>query len=132
MKETVGNVAGTASASRPRLICVTGTGAPGPVSGVRFDADRRTVRWNAHPRAKSYDVVRGNLMSLRSSAGNFLVPAPVCVENEGTDLQADLSMTPTPGQALYILVRATECNGALGTWNDAGTTTRDTLNALCP
>jgi hypothetical protein len=54
------------------------------------------------------------------------------VENESIDLQADVSMTPTPGQAIYVLVRATECNGALGTWNDAGTSARDVLSALCP
>ena len=133
VKETVQNVAGPGSVVRSRLVCVTGTGAPGPVSGAAFDADRRTLRWTAHPRGGSYDVVRGSLTSLRSSGGSFPGSSPVCVETDGIDLAADVATTPATGQAIYVLVRAVECGGALGTWNDAGTSGRDAgLSGLCP
>ena len=125
------NVAGQGSTTRARLICVTGVGPPGPVTGLLFDADRRTVRWNAHPRGGSYDVVRGSLSALRASAGSFPSSSPVCVENDGQDLLADVVQTPSSGQALYVLVRAIECNGALGTWNDAGSN-RDPGLTICP
>jgi PKD repeat protein len=133
VKETVTNVAGSASTTRSRLICATGAGAPGPVTGLRFDANRTTVRWNAHPRGGSYDVVRGNLTALRGSGGNYATSSPFCTENDGTDLAATVSLTPVTGQALYVLVRAVECNGTHGTWNDAGTVARDAgLSAPCP
>ncbi|HEX5043734.1 MAG TPA: metallophosphoesterase [Candidatus Polarisedimenticolaceae bacterium] len=131
VKETVTNVAGSASATRSRLICVTGSGAPGAVTGLRFDANRTTVRWNAHPRGGSYDVVRGNLSALRTSGGSYPASSPICAENDGTDLTANLLLNPAPGQALYVLVRAVECNGTIGTWNDAGTN-RDPGLVICP
>ena len=115
------------------LICVTGTGAPGPVLGLRFDPDRSTVRWTAHQRGGSYDVVRGSLSALRSSGGNYSTSSPVCVENDGIDLTASVPLTPTASQAIYVLVRAVECNGTVGTWNDVGTLARDAaLSGFCP
>jgi len=133
VKESVTNVAGPASTVRSRLICVSGAGAPGPVTGLRFDADRHTVRWNAHPRGGSYDAMRGDLLALRASSGSFPASSPICVENDGQDLMTDVAQTPASGQALYVLVRAVECNGALGTWNDAGTAARDAgLGTACP
>lgn len=132
VKETVTNVAGSAFTVRSRLVCVTGTGTPGPVAGLRFDPNRTTVRWNAHPRGGAYDVVRGSLSALRSAAGNYASSSPVCVENDGTDLTASVSQTPTAGQAFYILVRAIECSGTTGTWNDGGTVNRDASLVPCP
>jgi hypothetical protein len=54
------------------------------------------------------------------------------VENDGTDLTASVSQTPAAGQAIYVLVRVIECNGTIGTWNDAGTTGRDPGLLICP
>ena len=105
---------------------------PGELQNARF-TDGSTLVWDTIPDSPHYDVVRGSLSALRASAGSFPSSSPVCVENDGQDLLTDVAQTPAAGQAIYILARAVECNGTVGTWNDAGTTSRDAgLSGICP
>ena len=61
------------------------------------------LQWSAIPDATAYDVVRGGLAFLRSSAGNFSTSTSVCLANEPSGTHLVDSDTPSPG-------------GGSGTW----------------
>jgi hypothetical protein len=108
-------------------------GLPGAVSGLRFDADRQTLRWTAAANAQSYDVLRGSLDVLHTSSGDFDAAADACAADDvaGTSL-ADIAV-PSPGTASFWLVRGVGCGGLPGTWDDGSVrqvNSRDV--AVCP
>ena len=62
-------------------ICVHG-GVPGPIDGLTIQPDRATIRWNPLPASGSYDVVRGDLLDLRSTGGDFGSAQRLCVVDD--------------------------------------------------
>jgi hypothetical protein len=132
----VTNLAGTASLTKSRLVCATGTGPMPPVSGLALGANKTTWSWIKPNRAGTYDLLRGNLNGLRAASGNFAASSPICVASDLTTTQADDATAPAPGAALFWIVRVTECAGLAGTWNEgvpSQVATRDGgLAAACP
>jgi hypothetical protein len=118
VREDVSNLAGTASLTKPRLVCVTGSGAMPPVSGVQIAADRSSWTWTTPARTGTYDMVRGSLTALRAAAGSFAASSPSCVAIGVTGPGASDATIPAPGASLYWLVRVKECGGLTGTWSD--------------
>ena len=96
---------------------------PGEVSGLTLDADRRTLRWAGVPGARSYDVLRGSLSSLRSGGG-----APTCLAPATALTTADDPAAPPVGGAWY-LVRGSDCGGLAGT---LGAGHDASFGAACP
>jgi hypothetical protein len=88
---------------------------PGPTRGLRLHSDKTTVQWTACG-GSTYDVVRGDLVLLRSSAGDFTTSLVDCVENESTDLSSSDPNQPTVGGAFYYLVRTSSVCGS-GTYD---------------
>jgi hypothetical protein len=136
VREDVTNLAGTASVTKQALVCVTGSGPMPAVSGLQIAADRTTWSWTKPPRAGTYDLLRGDLTSLRAAAGNFAASSPTCVANDLASPSANDATTPPPGGAIYWVARVTECGGLHGTWDDGSSSqsgSRDTgLAAVCP
>jgi len=136
VSEDVTNVAGTASVTDMRLVCVTGSGAMPPVSGLKVAADKSSFTWTKPARAGTYDVLRGNLVALRAAGGSFASSSPACVAHGLTAPGAADATIPAPGGALYWLARVRECGGLAGTWNDGVPSqvgSRDGgLTAACP
>ena len=118
VREDVTNLGGIASVTKPRLVCVTGSGPMPAISGLRIAANKTTWAWTKPARAGTYDVARGSLTALRASSGNFAASAPTCVANDLTSPGADDGTVPAAGGAFYWVVRVTECGGLKGTWND--------------
>jgi hypothetical protein len=118
VREDVTNLGGTASVTKPRLVCATGSGAMPAVAGLKIAADKASWTWTKPARAGTYDMVRGSLTALRAAAGNFASSSPVCVGPDLTSPSATDATAPSPGSALYWLVRVTECGGLNGTWAD--------------
>jgi len=106
------------------------------VSGLSVAANRATWTWTKPDRAGTYDVARGSLTALRAAAGNFAASSPSCVASDVTSPSTDDATEPVPDEALYWLVRVTECGGLEGTWADGHPSqvgTRDGgLAAACP
>lgn len=71
------------------------------------------LTWNAVPGAASYDLIKGDLLVLRSS-GSFAVSILACLENDGADQAAVDPAVPAPGNGFYYLVRPSG-----GTWDCA-------------
>jgi len=64
------------------------------------------MTWAAVPSAEFYDVAKGSLLALRSSAGDFAASLLGCVEDDSLDAGATDSTRPSLGDGFYYLVRA--------------------------
>ncbi len=111
------NTAGTVSASKIALICVSG----GPLTGTPqlVLPNRTAVSWSAMTAAR-YDVIRGSLGSLRSSGGDFGTTSPSCLVQATPDTTIEDPLEPGPSLGWYYLVRAVDCDDVAGTWDSGG------------
>ena len=53
-----------------------------------------------------YDVVRGDLLSLRASGGDFGVASIDCREEDSADTASTVAVPPVPGEPYFYLVRS--------------------------
>jgi len=79
---------------------------PGPIQGLRIADDKTTIRWDVEPLADRYEVLKGDLVSLRQSAGDFTVSLTECLESDSLDAQSADGLDPGSGQGFYYLARA--------------------------
>jgi hypothetical protein len=79
---------------------------PGLSSGLLIGIDKQTFSWDGEPVADRYDVVKGDLIALRSSNGNFNASLLDCLENDSGDTSAPDGLDPGSGAGWYYLVRA--------------------------
>jgi spore coat protein A len=89
-------------------------------TGLQAPLDLRVEKtrlwWGSLPAVTSYDLVRGNLGTLRSSAGNFASPlvTQACLADSSTETQWVHGETPGPEQGVWYLVRG----ASGGTYDD--------------
>ena len=97
--------------------------APPPaMPSLRLDAQGGNIvliHWEAAPGATSYDLVRGRLLALRSSAGDFSSATELCIENDFSYLSRLEGSFLVPGDGDWYLVRGIGC-GIPGTWDTPG------------
>jgi hypothetical protein len=96
------------------------------------------VSWAPLSGSDGYDVVVGDLASLRSSGGDWTLAVDRCAADSTTSTSVELSDTPAPGQGLWVLVRTERAgtptsydavgNGQRGTRDDG---VRESVNS-CP
>ena len=81
--------------------------------------DTARLQWAPLACALSYDVVRGQLTTLRSTSGDYALATSACLAND-TSLTTfdDASVTPPGG--LWFLVRGNGCGG-VGSYDEFGT-----------
>lgn len=98
---------------------------PGVVTGFLFMVDKEGMSWNTGLLADRYDVLKGDLMTLRSSGGDFNLSLLSCLEENSTDIQSIDSIEAGPGEGFYYLIRA-QANCKDGTYNtDQSSQTED-------
>ena len=78
--------------------------------------ERDRLVWLASLDATHYDVASGDLNTLRSSGGNFVVATDACLVDDATALTLPQADNPAPGEGRWFLVR-----GGAFTWNSPGT-----------
>ncbi len=116
----------TAQPSRSYFVRTSSGTTVGEATTLRFDVGSKTTfRWNAAAGASQYDVVRGNVATLKS-AGNFSGAAAFSCNQAG--LSATDTTSPTASNANYYLARGRSASSK-GTW---GTAKRDTEITACP
>ncbi|MEW5993855.1 MAG: CRTAC1 family protein, partial [Candidatus Zixiibacteriota bacterium] len=91
------------------------------VTGLLFSSDKSTISWDPVSIAEVYDVVKGDLNSLRSSAGDFSSSITGCVEDDSIDTQTSDSIEPLPGEGFYYLARYEYSGGMKGTYEVCST-----------
>ena len=109
----------------PTVFDPTGV-APGPVVDVTLNPQPfppgggpavQMLQWTGDPLVPSYDVVYGDLTTLRNTGGDFLQAVLGCRADNLTGTSVDTGPGPLPGHAFFFLVRGNDCVGA-GTWNE--------------
>jgi hypothetical protein len=99
--------------------CPAALPALGVVTGLQF-LSQSEMTWDPLAGAEDYDVVRGDLQTLRSTSGDFSAAVTACLSNNvhgaGTwDLDAAL-----PGGGFFYLVRGATYWCDRGTYDSAG------------
>jgi hypothetical protein len=90
---------------------------PGRTAGLSYDSNRVDLHWTPTPGGASYDVIKGDLQSLRASSGDFTTSLLACLEDNSVDASSsDTSVPPGPGAGYYYLVRTYGC-GLAGTYD---------------
>jgi spore coat protein A len=100
---------------------------PGLQNVLELRVEKTRLWWGSIGGAAGYDVVRGNLGTLRSTGGNYADPTvtQVCLANDRGDTYLAHSELPTPGQAVWYLVRRTPG----GTYDDGSVSQSGTRDA---
>ncbi len=95
-----------------------GVSSLGEVAGVRFDADKATLRWDALLSSVRYDVPRGLVSELPVGSG----ASETCLAAGGTTTTNLTDATlPAQGAAFWYLVRGRNACG-VGSYGNTGTT----------
>jgi cysteine-rich repeat protein len=99
----------------------TAPAVPGSVVGLTMSST--TIDWPMVPGAHAYDLTIGNLNALESTGGDFTAASQGCLSAQLAPNTFDHPGTAVaPGDALFYLVRATNCSGR-GTYDDASAQT---------
>ncbi len=110
----VSNFAGADQTTKSGFVCVS-AGQPAAISGLAIDSDKSGIEWNADGAAVGYDLVRGDLIQMRS-AGSIAGTELDCLSTDQLPATLD-SILPQPGQAFYYVVRGAGCWPGVGTYD---------------
>jgi hypothetical protein len=77
------------------------------------------VSWSAVPGAGAYDLVRGGLIALHASAGDFTTTTDACLADDSVATASDDAAPPPAGDGFWYLVRPVNCGGP-GTYDSGG------------
>src|SRR5262245_36872417 len=101
--------------------CQTTAAPPPGMPALQSDAapGGTQLSWTVSAAAGWYDVVSGDLATLRGTGGNFTAATRSCVADNLTTTSTTASGTPAPGQGIWFLVRPVNCKGD-GTYNEGG------------
>jgi hypothetical protein len=82
-----------------------GFATPGPTASLAF-SNGTGITWAAEPLADRYDLVRGDLVQLVASGGDFTASLTTCLVDDGPGLSAFDAEPLAPQSGFYYLVRA--------------------------
>jgi hypothetical protein len=105
------------------------------VGSLLFDGDRETLYWTPLSWTDSYDVVRGDLSTLRDTEGDYLSSVTTCVEDNVSGSSAIDTESPDAGGAFFYAVRGVVGTDETGTFDTLGAgqiTSRDSGIELSP
>jgi hypothetical protein len=94
------------------------TGMPS-VALSRISGSAATLSWTSVSAATGYDVTRGNLVTLRSSLGNFTTATTNCLGNNVAGTTINDLQSVAVGQGFWYLLRAVNCGGN-ASYDDSG------------
>jgi len=88
------------------------------VTMVKHPGGSADLNWPALAGADTYDAIRGNLGTLRSSHGDFSTSTDACVANDTPATSITDGTVPSSGAGLWYLVRGSNNCGGVGTYDD--------------
>ena len=89
----------------------------------RLDVGRDAIKWDPDPPATLYDVVRGDLGTLRARGGDYRVATEQCVANDLAALSVPFTLSPAAGDAYWFLLRTR--GGSYDAWDSMLAAPRD-------
>jgi hypothetical protein len=87
---------------------------------IDLSVDRSRLEWTAVDGADTYDVVWGDLDTLRHGDGDYTGAVGGCVVDDLADFEVPFAVEPTPGSAWWLLVRGTSGTSHLSYDNQVG------------
>jgi N-acetylneuraminic acid mutarotase len=84
---------------------------PAPLASLTLRSDAPVVDWSPVATAQSYDVVYGDIATLRGSGGDFTAATAGCIAAGTTSTTSTFITAPAVGQALWIVARGDNCAG---------------------
>ncbi len=93
-----------------------GFNAPAAATGLVLEPDKQLMHWTDVLQADRYDVVKGNLQTLRSTGGDVTSTLLGCIEDDRRDARSGDSSEPSAGAGFHCLVR-TQAACKSGTFN---------------
>jgi Periplasmic copper-binding protein (NosD)/Intracellular proteinase inhibitor/Bacterial Ig domain len=90
-----------------------------PLGSPLLTVDNVQLSWTAVPEATAYDVLRGDLATLRQTSGDFTASTRLCLDDDLAATSIPYAGIPEPGQAFWFLVRAVNATQA-GSYNSGG------------
>jgi len=75
---------------------------------MRLSVASGAVQWDPMPEASSFDVVLGDVQTLRQTGGNFAAATTACVANDRSGTSTPYAGMPLPGRAFWFLGRDIE------------------------
>ena len=117
--ENVGWVTFASSGANPYKVKTAWTCDPPPAApsgspSLTVDKSGTDVllSWTTLAGATGYDIVRGDLGTLRSSAGDFSLATQECLDDNRTTMSLLFTGTPAVGEGFWFLVRGVNCGGS--------------------
>jgi hypothetical protein len=89
--------------------------APGAVASAAMTGGQ-SIQWPPLAAAQSYDVVYGDLRTLRTNTGHFTAATQGCLADDTVTTSVVVGLVPSPGEGVWILVRGKNCGG-VGTYD---------------
>ena len=86
---------------------------------VTKQGGRSLISWTAVSFAAAYDLVRGLVIELHNSGGNFTTSTQACLANDQVTTSYLDSTAPPAANGFWYLVRGLSCGGA-GTYDEVG------------
>lgn len=115
---SVSNVSGGDQLTRVDFVCVT-SGIPQPIRNLLFSGTG-AVEWDGVADASSYQLIRGDLNSLRASDGDFAAAGVTCSAEELLLPSAPAAGQPAGGNGWFYLARGKNCALQQGSWDSGG------------
>ena len=94
-----------------RAVCIA------PLAHGDQDRDGTELHWTAIDHADYYDVVKGDLLQLIDSHGDFTTVTDDCPANDHAGTSFDYPDVPASGEGYWMLVRAEAIPGGCTTYN---------------
>jgi hypothetical protein len=94
-----------------RVVCTASPPAGSATIAESKSGASAILSWSAMAGAIAYDVVRGSLGALRSTAGDFTQATGSCLADDRPETTRTCTATPAPGDGLWYLVRGVSCGG---------------------
>jgi hypothetical protein len=107
---------GTAAAT---TITVSACARPAPAGSPSLGASQGSLSWTPIADATAYDLVYGDVRSLRESGAGFETATLACLVSSGFATTFSHAATPPVGEAFWYLVRGAGCGGT-GTYDSGG------------
>ncbi len=101
----------------------------GLVEGLVIGPGSVLIGWDPTLDADTYDIVRGDLDVLISTAGDFRAALLSCVEPGSFDTTSSDTFDPSAGQGFFYLARAVNATGGGGSYGTNGVGQVDSRNA---
>ncbi len=90
-----------------------------PPGSIGVSVSRSAISWTGVAAAERYDVVRGNVATLRATGGSFARATEACLANDTTASSVSFPNDPPAGAGWWFLVRGSNCL-ASGTYDEDG------------